>query len=187
MNTALVIAGTEELELTIAQVLRNAGFYDVTLTKSIEAAREYCRKKTPSIVFINMVQAKNIAVDFIKAIGEKSAVVVLVKEALVEKAEELLVQTQALVLGKPITRQVLAQSVKIAAAISKKLEVAHRENQILKEKIEDLKLIDRAKCVLIANLKMDEKQAHRYMQKRAMDMRVSQRHIAEEILKAYEY
>ena len=67
------------------------------------------------------------------------------------------------------------------------MELAHRENQLLKQKIEDLKLIDRAKCVLIANLKMDEKQAHRYIQKRAMDLRLPQRDIAEEILITYEY
>lgn len=187
MSNALVIAATVELEAIISEVLRNAGFENIKCTKSIEGAKAFCRTSTPSIVFINMIQGGTLAVDFIKDVARKSAVVVLTKEALVEETEEALVETQALVLGKPISRQVLVQSVKIAGAVSKKLEVAHRETQLLKQRIEDLKLIDRAKCLLVANLKMDEKQAHRYIQKRAMDTRLPQRDIAEEILKTYEY
>ena len=44
-------------------------------------------------------------------------------------------------------------------------------------------VVDRAKCCLISFLRMDEAQAHRYIQKRAMDMRVTQREVAEDILK----
>ena len=47
-------------------------------------------------------------------------------------------------------------------------------------------LIDRAKCVLIQVLGMTEPQAHRYIEKQAMDMRVSKRQVAEELLKTYE-
>ncbi len=187
MSRALIVAATEELESVISEALRSAGFDDITLSQSVEQAKEFCRRVTPGIVFINLIQGGNIGLDFIKSVVEKTAVVVLVRNSLGERVEELLVETQAIVLEKPVTRQVLNQSVKIAMAISRKMELAHRENQLLKQKIEDLKLIDRAKCVLIANLKMDEKQAHRYIQKRAMDLRLPQRDIAEEILITYEY
>ena len=62
----------------------------------------------------------------------------------------------------------------------------HAENSRLKETIGDLKLIDRAKCALIQYLNMTEADAHRFIEKSAMNRRVSRREIALEILKTYE-
>ena len=39
------------------------------------------------------------------------------------------------------------------------------------------------KCILVEYLRMSEQQAHRYIEKQAMDMRTSKRNIAENILK----
>ena len=64
--------------------------------------------------------------------------------------------------------------------------VRERASEQLRQRLEDFKILDRAKCCLVAVLGMDEERAHRYIQKRAMDMRLSQREIAEDILKTYE-
>ena len=53
---------------------------------------------------------------------------------------------------------------------------------MLKKRIEDIRVVDRAKCILISSMNMSEKEAHRYIEKRAMDMRISRRAVAEEIL-----
>lgn len=53
-------------------------------------------------------------------------------------------------------------------------------------KIEDIKMIDRAKCILIQYLNMTESEAHRYIEKQAMDMRTTRKTIAEGILRTYE-
>jgi response regulator NasT len=60
------------------------------------------------------------------------------------------------------------------------------ENAQLKQKIEDIRVIDRAKCILISSMKMSEQESHRYIEKQAMDMRSSRRIVAEGILKRYE-
>ena len=54
------------------------------------------------------------------------------------------------------------------------------------QKIEDKRIIDRAKYILISCMNMREQEAHRYLEKQAMDMRTSKRIIAEGILKRYE-
>jgi len=66
------------------------------------------------------------------------------------------------------------------------LQEVQKENRVLKQKIEDIRIIDRAKCVLISHLNLSEEQAHRAIEKQAMDMRTSKRTIAEDILKTYE-
>jgi len=49
----------------------------------------------------------------------------------------------------------------------------------------EIRLVNRAKWLLISELKMTEPDAHRYIEKQAMDRCVSKRRIAEEIIKTY--
>jgi response regulator NasT len=62
----------------------------------------------------------------------------------------------------------------------------HNENVKLQRKIEEIRLVDRAKCTLIEVLKFSEPQAHRYIEKQAMDLRCTRKQVAENILKTYE-
>lgn len=55
----------------------------------------------------------------------------------------------------------------------------------LSAKIEELRLINRAKCVLIDQLRMSEADAHHYIEKQAMNRCISRRAMAEKILSAY--
>jgi response regulator NasT len=66
------------------------------------------------------------------------------------------------------------------------LQEMQKENRELRLKIEDIRIIDRAKCVLISRLNLSEEEAHRAIEKQAMDMRTPKRAIAEGILKTYE-
>jgi len=72
------------------------------------------------------------------------------------------------------------------AASHKRITGLKNENIKLQKKIEDIRLIDRAKCVLIQYLNMTEPQAHRYIEKQAMDMRITRAEVAQGILKTYE-
>ena len=51
--------------------------------------------------------------------------------------------------------------------------------------MEEIRMVNRAKWLLISELQMDEPQAHRYIEKQAMDRCISRRKIAEEIIKTY--
>ena len=55
----------------------------------------------------------------------------------------------------------------------------------IEEKMEEIRLVNRAKWLLISELKMDEPDAHRYIEKQAMDRCVTRREVAEEIIKTY--
>jgi response regulator NasT len=61
-----------------------------------------------------------------------------------------------------------------------------RKNTRLESQIEEARLINRAKCILIQYLRLTEPQAHRYIEKQAMDKRTSRIDIARNILTTYE-
>ena len=56
----------------------------------------------------------------------------------------------------------------------------------MEDKMAEIRLINRAKWVLIEKQGMSEQDAHRYIEKQAMDRRTTRRAIAEGILKTYE-
>jgi len=49
----------------------------------------------------------------------------------------------------------------------------------------EIRLVNRAKWLLIGELTMSEPDAHRYIEKQAMDNGVTKREIAENIIKTY--
>ena len=60
------------------------------------------------------------------------------------------------------------------------------ENLKLQNKADEIKLIDRAKKCLMQYLKFSEPQAHRYIEKQAMDTRQTRKEVAKRILSVYE-
>ena len=60
-----------------------------------------------------------------------------------------------------------------------------KKNASVDEKIEEIRIVNRAKCLLIEQLKMTESEAHRYIEKQAMDRCVTRRVIAENIILTY--
>ncbi len=91
-----------------------------------------------------------------------------------------------LVLPKNMAKPLLRYALRMAAASWRRIHGLHSENARLRQKIDDLRMIDRAKCVLIQYLRISENQAHRYIEKQAMDMRITRRQVAEGILRTYE-
>ena len=56
----------------------------------------------------------------------------------------------------------------------------------LETRMEEIKIVNRAKLILVERLKMSEPEAHRFIEKSAMDRCVKKREIAENIIKTYE-
>ena len=63
--------------------------------------------------------------------------------------------------------------------------VGEKKTLSVEEKMEEIRIVNRAKWLLISELKMDEPQAHRYIEKQAMDRCISRKEIAEEIIRTY--
>ena len=60
-----------------------------------------------------------------------------------------------------------------------------KKNASFEEKLAEIKNVNRAKWLLIDVLSMSEKEAHRYIEKLAMDTRRSKADVAAEIIKEY--
>ena len=57
-----------------------------------------------------------------------------------------------------------------------------KENRRLQKRIEDIRLVDRAKCLLIECCGMSEPEAHSYIEQQAMNRRCPKREVAQGII-----
>lgn len=115
----------------------------------------------------------------------RAPIIVLARADIADDVQKRVRFTGAFVLGKPFTKSVLVQTIKMAVIAQENVNRLQNEKTELQGKLDDVKIIDRAKCCLIEYLNMTENQAHKHIQKTAMDTRRTQREIAEDILRTY--
>ena len=110
----------------------------------------------------------------------------LVKAASYDMAVHKLEPYGVMVLGKPCSVEYARQSVRLVLATSNRMQGMKRKAEQLQSRINEIKVIDRSKCVLMQYLGLTEAAAHKYIEKEAMDTRRSRYEVAIEVLKTYE-
>ena len=79
----------------------------------------------------------------------------------------------------------ITHSLRVLCALRERLRKLEAKQQSVEERMEEIRLVNRAKWLLIQCLNMTEAQAHRYIEKQSMDTRVSKREVAQDIIKTY--
>jgi AmiR/NasT family two-component response regulator len=85
-------------------------------------------------------------------------------------------------LAKPLRPEELGPALDLAVSRFRELEAVRKENEDLKRRLESRRLVDRAKALLIQHMGLTEAEAHRRLQKRAMDTRRPIAAVAEAVL-----
>lgn len=180
-----IIAKTIEGCQTISAALTELSA-DIQMCASDEKARVAEFSSYDAIVVSVPLQSE-FGLDLVAEISRKTSVpiIVLARADIAEDVQSRIKFTGAFVLAKPFSKSVLMQTIKMAAIAKENINRLEREKSELRGKLDDVRTVDRAKCCLIQYLNMTEEQAHKHIQKMAMDTRRSQREIAEDILKTY--
>ena len=187
MESVLMVTGDASAP-SLIQLLRDASVQKIISATSGNEARRLAAEGEYDAILINAPLPDEFGADFaIAAAGNTaSGVLLLVKR---ELADEISARTESygvLVVPKPVSRGYFYQALRLAEASRRRLLGLRQENARLQKRIEEIRLVDRAKCALIQYQGLTEPEAHHYMEKQAMDRRISRRAAAEEILAMYE-
>lgn len=188
MESAMVVSSSEKGAALITELLRAQSFSDMEQIDSGSKARRVLQETDPALVVISAPLRDEFGHELALMAAEETGagILLLVKAELAEDIEERVEDSGVLVISKPISREIFFQGVKMALSVRNRILGLKTENIRLQKKIEEIRLVDRAKCCLIQCLNMSEPQAHRYIEKRAMDERISRRAVAEYVLRTYE-
>ncbi len=121
------------------------------------------------------------------ASGTDAGVILLTDQDREQQAEEMLSDYGVIVLSKPVNKTLFHKSLLLLRATVNRLRGIQHENERLQKKIDDDRVINRAKGILMEYLSMTEPQAHKYLEKQAMDLRISKAEVAKGLLSTYEY
>ena len=116
----------------------------------------------------------------------RAGVLLLTRGDKLESAWARLESSGVFVVEKPLNPVLFRQACRMARACRARLTALTRENLRLQKKLEEIRLVAQAKYALMQLQGMTEAQAHRYIEKRAMDLRVTRGTVAQEILQSYE-
>lgn len=112
--------------------------------------------------------------------------ILLVKSEQADQISRMVENEGIVVVSKPINRMLFYQAIKFINVTNNRMQSLANENEKLQNKIEEIRLVNRAKLLLIQYLNFDENQAHKYIEKRAMDTRSTRKDVAMQIIKTYE-
>ena len=184
----ILIAGkTTEICESIAQLLSEQGDNNISSFTSGSIVRGVDVSEFDSVI-ISTPLSDEFGLDLVADISKdaKNGVVVLAKHEIADEVQRKLRFTGAFVLPRPFNKAMLIQMVKMAEIAHIGMAKLEEENRHLTQQISDIKIVNRAKSMLMQYLNLTEEQAHRHIQKQAMDLRKTQRAIAEDILKTYQ-
>jgi len=181
----VVIAEDEVLiRMDLAEMLAEEGYEVVGQAGDGQAAIELARVHEPDLVILDVKMPVLDGIAAAETIArERIAPVVMLtafsQRDLVERARDAGAMAY---LVKPFTASDLVPAVELA--VSRFAELAHLEAEVagLTERLETRKAVDRAKGVLQAQLELSEPEAFRWIQKTAMDLRLSMRQVAEGVI-----
>ena len=115
----------------------------------------------------------------------ETVVLFIVRAELYNEMYDKVAEHGVFVLSKPTSKPTITTALSWLSSARERLRKAEKKTLSIEEKMEEIRIVNRAKWLLIDELKMDEPGAHRYIEKQAMDRCVTKRIIAEEIIKTY--
>lgn len=188
MESVLIVSSTEKGQDFLAETLRTNNYSKITTAGNGSEARRLLNENDYELVVINAPLKDESGEELSLQLTESSmaGVILIVRTEIADEVASKVEDYGVFVLAKPLNRLLLFQSLKLIAASRSRLLGLKHENVKLHKKIEEIRLVDRAKCALIQYLGITEQQAHRYIEKQAMDRRITRREVAEGILNTYE-
>lgn len=185
--SVLIVSSSKTIESTLSELLDARIFQPIFTASSGSEARRLLISDSYDLVVINSALSDEFGYDLALQVVENVSlgVILLVKSELFDEMCNKVEDFGVLTVAKPISRQFFNQITKLLIAVGKKCHHYENENKKLQVKMEEVRLISRAKCVLIEHLKMNEAQAHKYIERQAMDMRISKKEVSKNILNTY--
>lgn len=186
--SVLLVSASDKFDQALLGLLPVSQYWPVTVVKSVSAARQTLLDGEFDLVLINAPLPDDFGLELAEDVcgSTPSGVLLLVRRELAEEIHEQAVQYGVVTLHKPTNEAMLSQSLRVLCAMRERMRQAAKKQTSVEEKVQELRLINRAKWVLIQRQGMTEPEAHRWLERRAMEGRISKRQAAEELLQQSE-
>lgn len=187
MNNVLLVSKLNSSVNVLMGLLEENSCVIKSVVSDTQSALSFANDTVYDLVVINSPIEDTDGVELAVNISKDTVcgVVLLIQSDKSSEIGSKVIDYGVVVVPKPINKMLFRQSLGVVRAAQKRYAGLSRENERLKSTIEEAKTISRAKLLLMQNLSLSEERAHKYIEKQAMDMRISKLEVARQILRTY--
>ena len=183
--SVLIVSASEKLDTQLRALLPGSEYYPVQSAGSVGEARRMLLGGNYDLVLIHTPLKDDfgtqLAIDV--CLDSAAGALLFVKAELYDGVNARVMEYGVMTLSMPSSSAVVRQSLRMLCAQRERLRRMEQKQQSVEDKIEEIRLVNRAKWLLIECLHMTEADAQRYIEKQSMDQRITKRRAAENIIK----
>lgn len=185
--SVLVVSAAEKFNDTIASLLPSSSYYPVKYVSNIAAAKRTFLEQRYDFVIINTPLPDELGARFAMdaCSGTSTVALLLVRTEIYDEVCDKVSDSGVFTLAKPTTVQILSQALRWMGAVRERLRRLEKKATSIEEKMEEIRLVNRAKWLLIEKRNMSESDAHHHIEKQAMDRCISRREVSLDIIHTY--
>lgn len=185
--SVLIVSAAEKFNTSLTELFPDFKYYPILFETSVSAAKRAMIEREFDFIIINSPLPDEDGIRFSIDVcsGKKSVVMIMVRNELYHSIYDKVSPHGVYLLSKPTSKQIVNTALDWLATTRERLRSLEKKNLSLEDKMQEIRIVNRAKWLLITELKMTESDAHRYIEKQAMDRCVAKKEIAEEIIKTY--
>lgn len=181
--SVLIVSSSEQFNITVKKVLPDRRFDVIEIRKSASSARRELLVREYDLVVVNAPLTDGMGNEFVMDVVEKhsSGVILAVPTEVYASVNDHLIEYGVMTLPKPLKLAELERMIRLSIALNDRLRKVHVKLKTLNEKMEELKIVSRAKIVLVER-GMSEADAHEYIIREAMNKGLTKKQVAEDIV-----
>ncbi len=185
--SVLVVSAGQKFRDAMAAMLPYSEYYPVCYSESVAAARRELLARNYDFVIICAPLPDDYGTQFAIDVCSRadSVALLLLRADAYGQINAKVCPYGVFTLQLPVSTQSLKQGLGWMAAARERLRRLEKKTTSIEDKMEEIRLVNRAKWILIEQLKMTEAEAHRHIEKQAMDRCVSKKEIAFGIINTY--
>lgn len=185
-HSVLIVSASEAFETAVRKSLR--GFASVDSRKHASSARRYLLERYYDLIVINAPLPDESGEQLARDIAQEgyASVLLAVPSEVYDDALERVSDYGILVISKPVSIRSLDKALLFLTALQNRIMRIERKLQEAEERMQEIRVIDKAKFLLVEREGLTEDDAHRQIGKLAMNQGISRKLIAERIIESYE-
>ena len=185
--SVLVVSAGQKFRDAMAAMLPYSEYYPICYSESVASARRELLARNYDFVIICAPLPDDYGTQFAMDVCSRadSVALLLLRADAYSQINAKVCPYGVFTLQLPVSTQSLKQGLGWMAAARERLRRLEKKTTSIEDKMEEIRLVNRAKWILIEQLKMTEAEAHRHIEKQAMDRCVSKKEIAFGIINTY--
>lgn len=188
--SVLIVSSSEKFNNTIVRLLPDSRYYPIKVVTDGGTAARTLLELSFDFILINTPLTDEFGTHLASYLSRKtdSGILLFVRHEHYGDISARLTPMGILTLSKPADAQLILETMSILCGSRSRQKRLGEKSQTVsfEKKMAQIRLINRAKLLLCTNEGYTETEAHRYIEKTAMDKCVSKNAVAEDIIKKYE-